>query len=927
MNTRRNAIWNLTLATILLLGVNLAGAATYQWTGAVDSNWSSAGNWTNGAAPTANTGTDDVWLEPGSPNPPSNQDIVGLYINTLTFNTNTTGFILNGSDIKLKKIVVDDDKTTYTTNTVNCGIIIAANNSWNWVQSSSTRCWLRVNGRVSESGVSAYIPNLNYGYLMLAGSNTFSGGLPSWSGTVKVFEDRNLGAIPGSYVSNFFGGTLYSYVRFGSTGGISRVSVHANRGLLGGDILAAEPNVTVTLNAPLAGSSGITFGGARMNVAGSGTIQLAGNTTNFAGDITVSSGVLSLLHSNALGTAAGKVTLSGGTTLELNGYNLIRTLVLAGDGSYAGFDSSGMYRNSNLTQPSTLSGTINASLNTTPFGGRGDITVTGPITNSAAVKKTGAGTLTLKGANTNFTGAFTSYLGGLTLDFTADNASKIGTNALLTLQQTTLRLIGNASAATMQTCGTIKVTGNDCGASALRLEAAAGQPLTLAAQGIVADNDSGKRYALDIVPVDNAGGVVKLTTTNADGMVSGGGVTWNQSTWAKVVSGVVTGMADAEYSPAFGTTLTNVDLPAGQTTISSTTNALTLRFNQSAGSTLTVNMPLKMGDGTTTHGILVTPKSGPVTINSANNSYIEPYVNKGLVIHQYSTNSLTFNLGIYAGGGVSIMKCGPGEMILPLTNNAVAVYLVGGTLTVSNLTNVGTNSPIGKYSPFYLGNATLKYAGPAAAHNRVFQMNAPATIDASGTGLLEFTASTNATVHSSAGNENYLTLSGSGSGQMDGVLDMHLGGVIKAGAGTWTICGTQYYTGDTIVSNGTLRLSNNCVLARSVRVVSGGTLAGSARIQEDLVMSGTRRVEIRGDSDYDTLAVGYDATLGGTLEISEVAGYRMPANLNINVISAGGTLSGSFSEVTGGSFQVKTSPDGKQLLLSKRYPGFIFYVK
>ena len=110
-------------------------------------------------------------------------------------------------------------------------------------------------------------------------------------------------------------------------------------------------------------------------------------------------------------------------------------------------------------------------------------------------------------------------------------------------------------------------------------------------------------------------------------------------------------------------------------------------------------------------------------------------------------------------------------------------------------------------------------------------------------------------------------------------------------------------------------------------MTSGGTLTGSATLGGDLVMNGTRRVEVRSDSDYDTLVVGFDATLGGTLQIAEMNGYKMPANLNMSIVTAGGTLSGSFAAITGGSFQIKTSADGRRLLLSRTYPGFILGVR
>jgi hypothetical protein len=46
----------------------------------------------------------------------------------------------------------------------------------------------------------------------------------------------------------------------------------------------------------------------------------------------------------------------------------------------------------------------------------------------------------------------------------------------------------------------------------------------------------------------------------------------------------------------------------------------------------------------------------------------------------------------------------------------------------------------------------------------------------------------------------------------------------------------------------------------------------------------------------------------------------------MTIVSSGGTVSGAFTTVTG-DFTVTPSADGKQLLLSKKYPGFILMVR
>lgn len=909
------------VAVILCFGVRLGEASTFVWNGAVNGDWSNPGNWTNGAAPTS-TGTDDVWLMPTG-NAPVNQDIAGLYINVLTFNTNN--YTVGGNAITLKNLIDNDNGANFQTNTLNCGLILAANNVW----TVHSRCLLIVNGSIGETNGSHYFGAGWNSTVILNGSNTFTGGVRNDTADIGFYNDQNLGATPGSYVSNSFDSGGGRWV--GSTGGFSRVTIHQNRGWRGGGSLRALSNVKLIYNAPIVGTGAITLGSA-------GDLFLGGDSATYAGNVTIG-GMVTLMHSNALGASASRnLTTAGGTgNLDLNGYNLAFNI----DTSWSsGKDGRGAIINSDPLHPSTISGDVKITSSTyvLPFGGPGDIIVTGvvysPNANPYGFLKTGSGTLTLKGANT-YTNYTSCSMGGLTLDYTVQNNNKVGTNAVFYLTQCALRMVGNDSTSTTQSIGTLSLGiagANVSGAGSIRLESGVDRNLTLAAQGIVFPSGTYGYNSLDVTVVNSGAGVASLTTTNVDGMLAGGAATYNQSTWAKVVSGVVTGMADGEYVTTFpgGTVTTPVDVPTGATTIGADATVGTLRFNAPAGSTLSISNGVTLTlNGLTTPvqtnfpGILMTASSGPVSIKGP--GIIQPDYYGPFFIHQYSTNPLTLEPQLYRAWGTRLLKCGPGELILTGTNTIdVPVLVYGGTLTVSNLTNSTINCPIGIAADLYLANATFKYSGPAVSQNHRILLRGPGTIDASGSGLLEFSAATDVSIL--AGTDSPLTLTGTGTGQMDGLLDIHLGNVIKTGSGTWTIGGTQPYTGNTIVSNGTLRLTNNCILARNLTVTSGGTLAGSASVGEDLVMNGTRRVDIRGDADYDTLTVTYDATLGGTLDIHEINGYRMPANLNMSIVSAGGTVSGTFTTLTGG-FKITPSADGKSLLLSKRYPGFIFFVQ
>ena len=881
------------------------GAANFTWNGAVNSDWSNAGNWTNGVAPlTATNGTDFIWLLPGG-NPPTNQDITGLNIWRLCL-TNAISGAICGKPIILRSVYCYDDATVWRTNAINCNIILGPNHE-SWAVGKS---YLWVNGVLGQTNGSRDLAAngiVQNGTTVLAASNTFTGGLKNNQAPIAFLDDYNLGPVPAGYVSNFFAnGGARNVI---STGGWKRVAIHTNRGWYAtGGALVAATNVKLIYNAPITGVGSIALTG--------GEVLVGGNNATRSGDVQVN-GLITLTHSNALGTATGAKITSGLGSLDLNGYNMLHHWPSIWNNT--GFDTAGCIRNSNTGRTSTVIGDVGLSLsgNSVAFGGMGDIVVEGCIwgVTNGQLYKAGGGTLTLKGTNT-YTGATLVYNGGLTLDYRTYNTSKVATNAL-NLSQATVRLIGSDAGPTVQSIGNLASLGFS-GHAYFRLESGQNQNLTLAVQSLSLTSP------YDVTLVNNGTGVAALTATNADTRLWPR-ATWNRSTWAKLAGGTVTNMAPDEFVSTY-TNYAHVNMVAGSITNAGNSYAYTLRSDVPAGATLSVsNGGVFNMNVTSNAGILMTSSSGPITINAQGTGKMWLNGSGPLYIHQYSTNPLTLAAFIdTSNGGDVLTKCGPGEVIVLGTNKYQGAAVYGGTLTIGNISNAATACAIGTDTDLPIANGTLKYTGPAVAHNHRFVLRGPGTIDASGSGVFEFTAASNVVQHGTAGNDNPLTLTGTGAGMMDSVLDLHLGSLTKTGSGTWTIKGTQPYTGNTTVNEGTLCFSNNCVLARSLIVNTSGMIAGNVTVQEDLVMNGTRRVEIRGDADYDTLAVGYDATLNGALTIVPVGGYKLTPNLALSIVTAGGTLSGSITNNVTGGYTVTVSSDGKQLLLSRRLPGFIF---
>lgn len=898
------------LGSVISLIAAASGAATFTWSGAVSSDWNTPGNWTNNAVPGTN-GTDDVWLM-ATGNPPTNQNIPNLYINVLGFNTNAAGYTVGGNTITIKNLSAITGPTAQT-NTLNVPLVLAANNSWT-VNSSPSMANVVLNGPVGETGGSRYIAANGNGTIFLVASNSFTGGLRNNQSSVRFYSDASLGAIPSGYVSNFFQQGYGSWMAT-TTGSFARIDVHTNRGwFLQGNAMGAQANIKLILNMPVCGSGNYNFNPPVFT----GTLLLGADNGGFTGPVTVAYGTAILMHSNALGSLPGRNISQQASTVDLNGYDCAFNFPNIWNNT--GFDSRGCIVNSNTNRPSTLSGNVLLTYNGSqmPFGGAGDIIVTGCISSPGnySLNKTGSGALVLKGTNNYATATYINN-GSLTLDYTLQNSSKVGTNAGLYVSQGVLRLIGSDSGPTVQTIGDLG-TVNIGSHTYIRLEAGQDQNLTLAAKALQFN------YPYDVTLVNRGAGVASLTVTNADMSLASRG-TWNRSTWAKVASGAITGMSAGEYVSTF-TNYAHVNLTGGSITNAGTTYAATLRSDIAAGTTINISNGASLHmDVSATAGILMSSNSGPVIINGLGSGRLYLSGSGPFVVHQYSPNPLTLASRIdVSNGGDIFTKCGPGEAIVLGTNQYQGAAVYGGTLTIGNIANAGAACAIGSDNDFPIANGTLKYIGPVVAHNHRFILRGPGTIDASGSGVFEFTAASNVVQNTAAGNDHSLTLTGTGAGMMDGVLDLHMGSVTKTGTGTWTIKGTQPYTGNTTVNEGTMCFSNSCVLARSLIVNTNGTIAGSVTVQEDLVMNGTRRMEIRGDSDYDTLTVGYDATMNGSLSIVPVGSYRLTPNLALPIVTAGGSLSGSITNTVVGGYTLQVSSDGKQLLLSRRLPGFIF---
>jgi len=236
----------------------------------------------------------------------------------------------------------------------------------------------------------------------------------------------------------------------------------------------------------------------------------------------------------------------------------------------------------------------------------------------------------------------------------------------------------------------------------------------------------------------------------------------------------------------------NINIP-----ITMATNA---RFMKSGAGTLALN------SGTITFGVATGPK---LCFNAINGGVLEiggnaivsfqastsasPFsIAQNALLKYSSISSSTFTEPVAGGGSVTVSG---GTLIFPSTYASSFTFtgqltVEGGTLAVGTMNNVSANGVLGNSTKAVIlgkdggGIGTLQFTGTSATYSST----KPFTLATGGTGAFDITNATTT-----------LTLSGAISGA---------GGLAKSGAGTLEFATTaKTYTGDTTVSDGTLKLS------------------------------------------------------------------------------------------------------------------------
>jgi outer membrane autotransporter protein len=288
------------------------------------------------------------------------------------------------------------------------------------------------------------------------------------------------------------------------------------------------------------------------------------------------------------------------------------------------------------------------------------------------------------------------------------------------------------------------------------------------------------------------------------------------------------------------------------------------------------------------------------------------------------------------GTGVSLTKIGPGEVQF---GSDAAISLTGplnvngGTLTIFNALDVGipsgakanvgnleiTGATVNVAGKFSLNSGGTLSVGTGFAINGPFAgggfvPNGPLTADGGTIRTLAAVSFPNEVTLAAGG----VILDSNGFDSTFSGAFSSTGALTKANLGTITLLNDNTYSGGTLVRDGTLIVGTldptvevSTALGSGAVTLEGGTLrTTSATTGNPLTIhiggnyiqrsGATLALGIGGlqGEQYDHVQVDGSASLGGTLVVSSLNGFR-PANLNFfEVLRANGGRSGEFATVT-----------------------------
>jgi fibronectin-binding autotransporter adhesin len=360
-------------------------------------------------------------------------------------------------------------------------------------------------------------------------------------------------------------------------------------------------------------------------------------------------------------------------------------------------------------------------------------------------------------------------------------------------------------------------------------------------------------------------GTVNTTNTNVNGIL-GKGVTVNGSDWAKNDgTGKIVAAAGADYSATFGAT-NNLDVTA-PITGGGAVNSI----KATANITLDANTTVASG------GILIPSTAGNVTIASTAGETLTSGNNLDLIVIQNSAAGIA-TIGSKITGAIGLTKSGVGTLVL----GNVANDYTGGTFINAGTLVISTDSALGNVNGgLTLAASSLSTAGVLAVTDTMTLASTRAVTLNSGAGGFSVPATKTLTINQ--------PISGAG-------------GLGKLGAGTLVLGGTNTYTGDTVIfegsltMNGTIASAGGFIADGNVTLGTGGAIASAGAVQ--IARNAGPSVVVTGNA---ATISGGEFTIGGAgnASVTLTGASTLSASCDLFVARLNGSTSSL--NVTGGA--------------------------
>ncbi len=750
-------------------------------------------------------------------------------------------------------------------------------------------------------------------------STTVSGG------TVELTGNGNLNlttsTISDGELVNMGTGSIT--VSGGSSGSSSTISSLIN--LSGSNSLTASSSRTLHVN------GGISKDATTTTFSGGGTINVSG--TGISGASSNSNIVLlgPSLNLTAANTYGGSTTLSGGTMTVSGAGTLPDTTAVS-------FTSSSTLNLSGITASSETIGSLAGTTGSVILGGK-NLTTGGNDTSSTfagaisgtlgSLTKTGTGTMILSGSN-SYTGVTTFAAGTLSVA-TIGNGGVAGNLGQAAIAAANLVFDGGALQYTGTNAGTNRNFTINAGKTAVfdittnnltlnGASAATTGALTKIGAGTLTLAVAQAHTGLTTV---NAGtlvyGVSNALSTGGV-TVDGAGAVLNLGTFSDTVGAVI--VDNGGTISGTGTLTSTVGFDVRNGTISAPTSGAVGVSKNSIGTVLASVASSYTGATTINNGTLEVTANNALGSNASGTTVGDGATLKLTGVNYATTESVTLNGSGFSGGG-ALRNSGTSSFAGPISANTNAsIHAGGGTLTLTgglakngttltltgggtiNVNNVGISGASANSDLVVDGttanlNTSNTYNGPTFVRNggtlNANVVNAlpssPRThvvMDDTGVGNSTLSLGASQSIASLSGaasstvnlaSHDLTTGSATGDGVFSGSIS-GTGSLLKEGANSQTLAGPSTYSGGTLVSAGTLNITNT---------TGSATGSGEVVVDASATLSGTGRIEAAINTNFEINGI---LTVGDSTLSSPVA-----SSFTLTTSGTGEVSLGSVSEV------------------------------